>query len=766
MTQMHQYFPYEQRRVDHIREEIKQKELKIAAKTSDLKQDVIELRKTFWDDVTVNLDEPDDVIETEASIKQQAELLTQKETIHGSLAKELKTLNKLKDTPYFGRIDFTEDGEEKEAIYIGIASLMDSAEENFLIYDWRAPISSLYYDYALGSASYQTLDGEISGEISLKRQFIIRNGVIKAMFDTGLTIGDQLLQEALGNNASTTMKSIVATIQKEQNKIIRNEKSKLLVVQGVAGSGKTSAALQRIAYLMYRYRMQLNPENVMLFSPNPLFSSYIRNVLPELGEENVRQTTFYYFVEEKAGEDFSIESPFSQMEYMLTNKRTADSQIRMQGIACKSSLVFKEMIDNYIASLYISGVCFKPVVFRNQIIISNEAIANYFYSLDSSVSLFNRMELVTNWLLKELAFIQKQEVSKDWVEEKIELLDKEAYAKAYHKAQKQTASNVVDEEMILRKAVVGKMFVRIKKRIKQYAYVDVPKTFTQLFKCQEQQKNLPAEWNDIAAQTIKSMQSNILRWEDAAPYAYFKGKLLGDMADRSVRYLVIDEAQDFSAFQFAYIKELFPHTRMTLLGDVNQAIYNPISKQNSLLLDEKNDVERITLTKSYRPTKQLVQFTRHFAPEKDVIEPFEREGNKPKLVAIKEENQLVKVLMKEVQELLQKGYQTIALVTKSMHESKQLYRTLKGRIDCILVDEETYTFTKGILIIPVYLAKGIEFDAVVIPDATNKHYTKEDQILFYTACTRAMHDLSIMVIGEPTAFIKETPKNTYQMTEI
>ncbi|WP_296360648.1 RNA polymerase recycling motor HelD [Virgibacillus sp.] len=762
MLEMHKDLPQEQQRVDHIREEINQKENKLFEKTAQLKENVIELRKTFWDDVTVNLDEPDDVIETEASIKQQAELLAQKETVHGSLAKELKTLNKLKDNPYFGRIDFKEDGEEKEKIYIGIASLMDKEEEDFLIYDWRAPISSLYYDYALGEASYQTLAGEISGEISLKRQFIIRQGKMKAMFDTGLTIGDQLLQEALGNNASTTMRNIVATIQKEQNKIIRNEKSKLLLVQGVAGSGKTSAALQRIAYLMYRYRKQLNPENVMLFSPNPLFTSYINNVLPELGEENVRQTTFYHFVQKKVGDDFSVESPFDQMEYMLTNKHTMTDQIRMQGIEYKSSLAFKQMVDAYLATLHDKGICFRPVLFRGEVLISKEAIADYFYTMESSISLPNRMELVADWLLKELTSIQQEEVSKDWVGEKIELLDKEAYAKAYYKARQQGADSVMDEEAILRKAVVHKMFASMKAKVKDFAFVDVAKTFEQLFKYHPELAELPNSWKDMAAQTVEHIQSSHLQWEDVTPYVYFKGRLLGDMKDRSVRYLVIDEAQDFSAFQFAYVSELFPHTRMTLLGDINQTIYAPISKQNPLLLKDGEEVERITLMKSYRPTKQLVQFTKHFVPGEHEIEPFEREGNKPKLIYVNKETQRKEVLKHQIKNLMNEGYETIALVTKSLQESKHIYDALTGEVPCTLLDEETYTLSKGVLIIPVYLAKGIEFDAVIIPDATNSNYTKEDQTLFYTACTRAMHELVMVANEEPNVFIQEASVGTYK----
>ncbi|WP_088051191.1 RNA polymerase recycling motor HelD [Virgibacillus dakarensis] len=352
----------EQQRVDTVILEIKAKEEELHTKASGLKESVINLRKNFWEDVTVNLDEPDDVIETQASIKQQAELLSERERFHGKIGGELKTLKRLENSPYFGRIDFLEAGQtESEPIYIGVASLMDKHDENFLVYDWRAPISSLYYDFSPGKAKYETIEGTIAGEMTLKRQFIIRNGLLKGMFDTGITIGDQLLQQALGNNASTSMKSIVATIQREQNKIIRDEKSKCLIVQGVAGSGKTSAALQRVAYLMYRYRETLHAENIVLLSPNPLFSSYVSNVLPELGEANIRQITFQEYLEAKMTDKLVVESPFQQMEYSLTEENDEACTVRRKSIDYKSSLTFKSDLDEFISQLQNEGLLFRNI---------------------------------------------------------------------------------------------------------------------------------------------------------------------------------------------------------------------------------------------------------------------------------------------------------------------------------------------------------------------------------------------------------------------
>ncbi|SHF72420.1 RNA polymerase recycling motor HelD [Ornithinibacillus halophilus] len=752
----------EQKRVDEVIHEINQKAQELYAKSKGIKESVIELRKTFWDDVTVNIDEPDDIIETEASIKQQAELLTQKESAHGKLDQQLKILIRLKDSPYFGRIDFIEEGlSEKEAIYIGVASLMDRNDEDFLVYDWRAPISSLYYDFPPGKASYETVDSKIHGEIKLKRQFIIRQGKLKGMFDTGLTIGDQLLQNALGNTASTTMKSIVATIQQEQNKIIRNEKSDLLVVQGVAGSGKTSAALQRIAYLLYRYRKELNKDNVVMFSPNPLFSSYITNVLPELGEENVRQTTFLNYLRDRAVGNVEIESPFEQMEYVLTAKGNPDYEIRIENMNYKSSVEFKNHIDDYLLNLIQEGVHFKNITFQGRILISKEEIYEYFYSFDAEISIPNRVERVAKWLLHELRKHQKEEIYNDWVMEQAELLDKEDYLKAYYEEQK-VDEDINLEEEILRKEIVKRVFSPIKKQVKRFQFVNVLATYYRLFT--EWNGNKPIQWEKIANFTAKNITKRFLPWEDAAPYVYFQGKLIGDYSDRSVRHLFIDEAQDYSAFQFAYIRELFPHTRMTLLGDINQAIYANTSKENPLIPDTMvRKHERITLTKSYRSTRQIVEFTKYFAPGGEMIEPFNRDGDLPKLI-IQEDQNLNDLLLANLEELRNKGNETIAIITKTLQESETIHERLREKTDIYLIDEETYTFQKGLLVLPVYLAKGIEFDGVIIPDASAKCYSEEsDRTLFYTACTRAMHDLVMISDGEACKFIQETPSDTFEV---
>ncbi|KAA9025692.1 RNA polymerase recycling motor HelD [Niallia endozanthoxylica] len=764
----------EKERIDQMIVEIDHAIKKLHNRGSDVKSDALELRKTFWQDVTVNLDEPDDVIETFTSIKQQAELLSERERSHGQIHKRLKTLARLKDSPYFGRIDFKEEGEEVESVYLGIASFMDRNEEHFLIYDWRAPISSLYYDFPPGPASYVTPEGMISGEMTLKRQFIIRNGKMISMFDTGITIGDELLQEVLGSNATTQMKSIVATIQKEQNRIIRNEKSKLLVVQGVAGSGKTSAALQRVAYLLYRYRETLASENIMLFSPNPLFNSYVSTVLPELGEENMKQTTFQEYLDSQLGSHYRVEDSFSQLEFLLNEESSAYYHTRMASIRFKGSLSFKDYIDSFLDSIHLGGLYFKNIFFRGRVIVSKMDILDQFYQLDMKMSIANRIQIVQDWIIKCLRTQAKKEQKKSWVEEEIQLLEKEDYLAAFnaykkkHRYKKDTFNDFEEEKKFLVKQVVNREMKPLIRSVKQLRFIDMKKIYQQIFTEQIPfTQELPAEWEQICQISITALQKNILSYEDATPFLYLKERIEGKKVNLSIRHVFIDEAQDYSPFQFAYLKELFPYSKMTLLGDMNQAIFlHSKDMVNIFQEDPDSEKETIVLTKSYRSTKQIVEFTRGLVLDGDKIEPFNREGRKPTLTIVSDEQDLKWKVLERIHKLRHRGYQTIAVIGKNANEAKQAFLALADQIDGYLMEKGSIHYEKGLVFIPAYLAKGIEFDAVIMYNASQKNYGREmERELFYTSCTRAMHELHLYSLGTESMFISRQPETTYDVLE-
>jgi DNA helicase II / ATP-dependent DNA helicase PcrA len=760
----------EQDRVDFIVKQIDKKTEKLQKNAGKVGSDVLELRKDFWEDVTVNVDDPDDKIETAASIKQQAELLSERERTYRHTEKELKTLARLRNSPYFGRIDFLENGDKyADQIYLGIASFMDEQDENFLIYDWRAPISSIYYDYSPGPACYKTLDGMIEGNMELKRQFIIRGSKINAMFETGVTIGDEMLQEVLGNNASSQMKSIVATIQSEQNRIIRNERSNLLIVQGVAGSGKTSAALQRVAYLLYRYRDTLKSENIMLFSPNPLFNSYVSTVLPELGEENMQQATFMEYLNKRLGRSAVVEDAFDQMEYLLNKIGEQDYLMRIEGISYKASLGFKQVIDDYADKLATEGILFRNLVFRGEVIISKKAIHEYFYALDRSYSITNRMELVKDWLLKELKRRVKKERTKSWVEEEIQLLEKEDYLEVFQQMEEKNnyTQNSFDdfelEQKLLSKMVVKEKFKRLFVQVKKLQFFDLLGLYRQLFeRLSKEQLPFTDHWNQICLQTVEKISNKEISYEDATPIAYLQYLIEGRSSNALIRHIFIDEAQDYSPFQFAFIQKLFPYSKMTLLGDFNQAIFSGVTGSATVLTDfvgDGEEVETFDLTKTYRSTKEIVEFTRGLIEGGDKIEPFNRPGKKPCIVKaeVTEIEDLIKNIILDFQK---EGHRTIAVICKTAEESKALYHELKKDLPVLLIEKGTVSYEKGILVIPSYLAKGIEFDAVIIHDSS-KYKGENERKLFYTVCTRAMHELHMFATDGISPLMKRIPKDLY-----
>jgi DNA helicase II / ATP-dependent DNA helicase PcrA len=758
----------EQEQVDHLVQVVYKKEKELKQKNNKVTSDVLEIKTTFWNDVTINMDEADDIAETYSSIKQQSQLLSERERTRGLIDKQLKVLNRLKYSPYFGRIDFLEDGEKAtEKIYIGIASLMDMKDENFLIYDWRAPIASMYYDYSPGLAKYGTPSGTFHGEIKLKRQYIIRNAKLKAMFDTGVTIGDEMLQEVLANQADTQMKSIVATIQKEQNRIIRNEKAKLLVVQGVAGSGKTSAALQRVAYLLYRYRGKINSENIMLFSPNTLFNSYVATVLPELGEENMKQTTFQEYLNSRIHRDFFLEDAYDQMEYLLTSLQEEEYETRMESIRYKASYDFKQLIDKYGEKLRTEGMLFEDVVFRQKILVAKEEIRQFFYNIELSISIPNKIELVKNWLIKEVKKAMKLEQSEAWVQEEIQFLEKEDYLEAFNMLQEKDgySKNSFDdfdrEEAFLAEMVVKKRFKRIFNWVKKLRFVNLLEIYKKIYTLE----NNTTKWNEISLFSLKSLNEMVMTYEDATPFVYLQDLILGRNSDTSIRHVFIDEAQDYSPFQFSFIQQLFPYSKVTLLGDINQAIYSGVTNSETVLEGSElnnNETETIVLTKTYRSTKPIVEFTRGFIENGEKIEAFNRPGSKPTLTLFKDFWELEKKLILKVKELLEAENNTIAIICKTAKESKMVFDSLKNEMSVRLIEKGTLAYEEGILIIPAYLAKGIEFDAVIIFD-TSQYKRDEERKLFYTACTRAMHELHLFSIGNSSPLLKLTSKDTYKI---
>lgn len=464
----------EQARVARVTEALHKRIAEYEPAVGEIKSEVVDFRTHFWDDVTVNLSNDDDILETFMSMKQQAQVLSEREHSHRHMLHQLKRMKRLLPSPYFGRIDFQETGTNAaEKLYIGVASFIADDGETFLVYDWRTPIASLYYDFPPGPASFLTPGGDITGQIDLKRQFVIRDAVIKTMFDTGMTIGDDLLQEVLGKGAGSQMQSIVATIQQEQNRIIRNDSSRLLVVQGAAGSGKTSAALQRAAYLLYKHRERLTAEQMVLFSPNPMFNSYVATVLPELGEDNIQQTTFQEYINRRLAQTFEVEDPFDQIEYMLTQHDDPEYDARMAGITFKASARYLHVMRGYRDMLLKDRMKFRGIKFRGRTLLSRESILTQFYHSQSSASLSYRIDELKEWIIIQLRQLERAERKAEWVKDELDYLDQEQYQDAYTRLHKrQQAKNPAfddaqQEEDLLRQQIVREAFRPIYKKLKR-----------------------------------------------------------------------------------------------------------------------------------------------------------------------------------------------------------------------------------------------------------------------------------------------------------
>lgn len=769
---MNSEFLQEQKRVDDVMETIAEQISKLEEETSLRKNEVVNIRKNFGDEIKVNMDSFDDFLETVISLRQETQALSVSQSTHKHASKRLSTLRRMQKIPYFGRIDFIEEGmPHQEKVYIGISSLMDKSGEDFLIYDWRSTISSVYYDYEPGPAQYETPGGIIQGELKKKWQYHIREGVLHSMFDTSLTIGDEILQQVLGQGTDKHMHSIVATIQQEQNRIIRHDHGRLLIVHGAAGSGKTSAALQRIAYLLYKYRDRLKADQIILFSPNSMFNSYVSNVLPELGEENMQQVTFQEYLDHRLSKEFLVENAYEQLEYVLTAANTPSHRSRVSGIRFKASTYFFEVIKSYRNSLELSGMIFKGINFRGKPIVTVEQISDRFYSCDSSINFHNRLEKLIEWLIKLVSEIERVEQEKSWVQEEIELLSDEDYHQAHAYLAKKRGFNreaVADYEMepeALAQLIVRQKLKPLRKSIRDLQFIDVKSIYKQLFIDPKQIKQwvvgeTPEEWEDICQSTTEMLDEGKLLYEDATPYLLMKELIEGFQTNNAIKHILVDEAQDYSPFQFEFIKRLFPSARMTVLGDFNQAIFVHANEMIdfSMLsnLYGQEETEVINMTRSYRSTKPIIEFTRKLVPNGQQIIPFERSGVLPVLTQLSDREELQRCINSKVEILRSDGYHSIAIICKSAEESKNAYVAMSNVENIKLIENDSPHYEQGVVIIPSYLSKGIEFEAVIIYDASELVYSDESlRRVFYTVCTRAMHSLQLYCIGEPNPFLRE-----------
>lgn len=612
-------------------------------------------------------------------------------------------LRKLRRSPYFGRVDFVRGSEDEnteavsEPVYIGVHDFRDEETKETFVYDWRAPISSLFYDYEIGPARYEAPSGEISGRIERKRQFRVRNGRMEFMLESGLNIVDEVLQQELSRTSDEGMKNIVATIQRDQNAIIRNAEVHTLVIQGVAGSGKTSIALHRIAFLLYRFKDTLSSSDVLIISPNKVFAAYIGNVLPELGEEMVNEIGMEDLAGALLEHKYRFQTFFEQTAVLLEK----DEEALRARIAAKASLDFLKRIDAYVEHLEAGS--FAAVEWRT----GKRIVPDWFFEETwrkyRGIGLTERIGHVVGAAEYQIGIHYNHDLS-------------------------------TEERRSLREAVRG----MVHRSTLRTAYRDL---FT---------------W--MERPDLYKSAGGKLEYADVFPLIYLKMKLEGiDNPYSEVKHLLVDEMQDYTPFQYAVLGKLF-NCRKTILGDASQSV-NPYSASTA---DSIRDVLRtaapVKLTKSYRSTWEIMQFALAISPNIELV-AMERHGEAPQVVICKKRSDAVARLVGEIDEFGSSGFSTLAIIARTQKEAEKTHKALAAAgKDVRLLDGGSAGFSTGIMICTAHLAKGLEFDKVIVPDASAANYrTEMDRNLLYVACTRAMHRLTLIAEGEPSAFL---PKRT------
>lgn len=629
--------------------------------------------------------------------------------------------------PYFGRLDFQEDGQlEPSPIYIGKVGVSDEETMKPIVIDWRAPVASMFYSFAGGEepAFYSSPDGVVEGEVYLKRNIAIRKRELERVVDTyikgseDVSHVDDFLLYRLDENKDNKLKDIVSTIQSEQNDIIRAEKNIPLLIQGVAGSGKTTIALHRLAFLIYEYREQLQADRMIVFAPNNLFLDYISGVLPELGVGNIKQTTFQDWALRTL--DDAVKLKHTEEKLIAAFSINRDNQKLMLG-KLKGTMKYKSIIEESMIQFEKNLVPVKDFEAWDNAIITVEEIKKWMLVEYKHYPLVKRRERV-------IARIKR------WIE--IELKEIEE----------------TNEKKVLKKEATK----RLNAYMKFWPKMSPLSFYSSMMKQKEILELLPLE---LAQETEKNCRKKEVYAEDLPPLIYIHQTLTGIEGKQKFHHVVIDEAQDFSPFQIYIIKEMTIGNSFTILGDLSQAIYDFQG------IDNWNDFKEVfqetgyfELTRSYRSTKEIIEFANEVIKHAEIpvglATPVFRSGKKVKIIST--EDQFAEIV-KTLQNIQKENVKTIAIIGRTDEECRDIYEKLTAAgIAVNVIEANQSKYEGGISVVPVYLAKGLEFDAVLLIDVDKEHYkdTKHDAKLLYVGCTRALHDLRIFHTGDVSPLIQ------------
>jgi DNA helicase-2/ATP-dependent DNA helicase PcrA len=608
----------------------------------------------------------------------------------------LQRLQKLVKSCYFGRVDFQAQGTEREKpVYIGMHSFYDAEQERHLVHDWRAPISSMFYDFETGEASYEAPAGKVGGEIVRKRQYRIEDGELVFMLESSLNIHDAVLQEELSRASSEKMKNIVATIQRDQNAIIRNDVSQVLIIQGAAGSGKTSIALHRIAFLLYRFKETISSDDILIISPNKVFAHYISNVLPELGEENIGETTMEALASRLLGPEIQFQTFYEQVAALFE----PGNQAFRDRIQFKASLPFLAQLDDYI--LHVKNTNLRAVSVK----------------------------------------VGRHRILPEFVEQRFHRLGNLPFAARIN----DIVQSVVDE--LHRRhsyEIKPKERESVRKQLKaMFGNLSIDALYQAFY-----------EWLEEPAM-FKLARRSVYEYSDVFPLLYFRMQLEGRQPFAEVKHLVVDEMQDYTPVQYTVLAQLFP-CKKTILGDANQSV-NPLSSSNATSINAiLSGAECVYMNRSYRSTIQISNLAQRINRNEHLI-PIEREGEEPALVPCGSRTEELDRIHEILAEFLASDYKSLGIVCKTQADADAVFEHVRDLSDSIfLIDPTSSAFHEGVTISTAHLAKGLEFDEVILPFCDDKTYHSIiDRHMLYVGCTRAMHKLSLTYTGRLTSFLAD-----------
>ena len=702
-----------------------------------------ETNKDMWENASHSSDDFDRAVELSQFYQPLASNISAVE----SAVQRVCLLERLLQSAYFARIDFRVEGKERhEMLYIGRGTLMDSMERNFYIYDWRSPIASLFYRFETGDAFYDAPAGRITGNISLKRQYEIKKGSFEYFFDSDVQIADEFLRKMLSGNTSGKMKTIVETIQKDQDIAIRDMTHDLLMVQGIAGSGKTSIALHRVAYLKYQgLSNRLNSSDIMILSPNTLFEQYISNVLPELGEDEVKSVVFDDLVKSSLPGKTVFQTRYEQIEMLISCEDPGEKALHKQAMEFKMSNAFVEILNRYADSLPASHIGFTDIVYDDRTVFTGGILKERLLQMNNNTPLAARLGHLRQYIFKEIHELRKDRMPKLLKQARDDddhPYDWEEYARALS----------IEEHSRLAKQVDG--FIKLDSVALYKKLINTNGLLLSLSEGIE----LPFNIEQILLHAQRLLAGFPLQNEDALAVAYLQLLIGANDIYKQIRQVIVDEAQDYYNIHFKILRRLFPSARYTVLGDVNQTI----EKQEDMSLYERitkiiqpKSACLMTMNKSFRCTKEILSFSMQFLDSDTPFESFNRSGDTPQIIGASDIALLDEKLVAEAVYSKGQGYQSIGIISKDARQAETLYNRLKDKIDLRLVRLGDTLNTTGVFVIPITMSKGLEFDSVLVYVTDyGQYHPDDDRKLLYIASTRALHRLNLFCTGEISPLIR------------